>query len=227
MDGIVWALGHEPRSVIDLGCVPGKLTIQLVELGHKAIGVDPSITMLAGMREKNLPAVCGTAEAIPFGRESIEAVTAATAFHWFDKKRAVREMRRVLRSNGRVGLFWNLRDDSVDWVRVLSDIVSSEDAISAALGGLEESTEKLLSDLTVDGLFTAAEHKIFAHEQELTEDLLVSLIRSRSYITLLPEEKREQVLTRVRTLCREHPQLQGREMFTMPYRTRVFRAVAA
>jgi SAM-dependent methyltransferase len=226
IDGVRWAMGAEPKVVIDLGCGPGKLTSQLSDLGHSPIGVDPSLTMLAGLRAKDLPGVCGLAETIPCRSGSVDAITAAQAFHWFDKKRAVPEMRRVLRGNGRVGLFWNLRDDSVDWVRALSDIVSSEDAISATLGRLEELTEALVSDLTADGFFTSVEHHIFSHEQELTEDLLVGLIRSRSYISLLPEDERDRVLGEVRRLCREHAQLQGRERFMMPYKTRVFRAVA-
>lgn len=226
LDGIVWAVGEEPKKVLDLGCGPGKLTVQLMDLGHSVIGLDPSMTMLDGMTDKKLPAVGGIAEVLPLRTNSVEAVTAGQAFHWFDQARAIPEMRRVLRRHGRVGLFWNLRDDSVDWVRVLSQIVSSEDAMSVTLGKLEEMTHAMVAVLTRDGLFEAVEHRIFQHEQQLTEDLLLGLVRSRSYIALLHDDARGKVLSAVSRLCQEHPQLTGRETFTMPYKTRVFRAIA-
>ena len=43
-------------------------------------------------------------------------------------------------------------------------------------------------------------------------------------IMLLPEPERADLLDRVRRMCREHPQLAGRDRFTLPYKTRVFRA---
>jgi ubiquinone/menaquinone biosynthesis C-methylase UbiE len=227
VDGIVWALGEEPRTVLDLGCGPGKLTQQLAELGHRTIGLDPSMKMLQGLIRRNLLAVCGTAEAIPLSSHSVGGMTAAQSFHWFDQARALPEMRRVLRDAGRVGLFWNLRDDTVEWVRALSDIMGSEDALTPMLKGKEESTKRFISTLSSDGLFEAVEHKVFDHEQHLTEETLVGNVRSRSYIALLPDAARDGVLDEVRRLCREHPQLVGRESFTMPYKTRVFRAVAA
>ena len=62
-----------------------------------------------------LPAVealAGTAESIPLPDSNVDAVTCAQAFHWFDADSALREMWRVLRPGGGVGLVWNLRDDS-------------------------------------------------------------------------------------------------------------------
>ena len=52
----------------------------------------------------------GTAEEIPLPDASVDAVTAAHAFHWFDYERALVEIRRVLRPGGGVGLIWNSRD---------------------------------------------------------------------------------------------------------------------
>jgi SAM-dependent methyltransferase len=158
--------------------------------------------------------------------ESVDVVTAAQAFHWFDHARAIPEMRRILHGGGRVGLLWNLRDDTVDWVRALSDIMGSEDAVTPLLKKLGESIERVGSALTHNGLFKEVEHRVFDHEQPLNEELLVGNVRSRSYIALLPNGQRHDLLDQVRRLCHEHPQLAGRDTFTLPYKTRVFRAVA-
>ena len=42
----------------------------------------------------------GLAEAIPLADASVDAVTVADGFHWFDQQRALLEVRRVLRPGG-------------------------------------------------------------------------------------------------------------------------------
>lgn len=85
--------------VLDLAAGTGKLTAGLVAAGLDVIAVEP----LAGMRERlaeRVPgamALEGRAEAIPLADESVEAVTVADAFHWFDPEPALAEIRRVLR----------------------------------------------------------------------------------------------------------------------------------
>lgn len=135
VEAIHWMVGDEPKDVVDLGCGPGKLTASLAEFGHRVVGIDPSMAMLAGMRTRGLRAICGRAEAIPLQNGCTDVVTAATAFHWFDAERAVPEMRRVLRDTGLVGLITNIRDENVPWIKALSEIIGSETAMAATLGG--------------------------------------------------------------------------------------------
>lgn len=226
IDAVRWIVGEEPRDVVDLGCGPGKLTSSLTELGHRAVGIDPSMAMLDGMGERGLSAICGRAETIPLRDGCCDAVTAATAFHWFDHDQAVPEMRRVLRDDGRVALLTNIRDETVDWVKALSGIVGSETAMAATLGGAEGMPEEFKTKLEGRGLFTGMEHATFAFEQELIEDDLVALVESRSYIAILPTDEKEGLLAEVRDLCRSHPDLQ-RETFSLPYTTHAFRAAVA
>ena len=63
-----------------------------------------------------VPMLSTTAEDLAFRAGSLDAVTVAQAFHWFDHDRAIADLARVLRVGGRVGLVWNARDRSVDWV---------------------------------------------------------------------------------------------------------------
>jgi SAM-dependent methyltransferase len=226
-DAITWMIRDSPKRVIDLGCGPGKLTALLAELGHDAIGVDPSLSMLETMRSRGMPAICGRAEAIPLRDGCTDVVTAATAFHWFDAAHAVPEIHRVLRPNGTVALITHFRDESVDWVKALSDIVGSETAMAATLGG-EKGMEALFSALLEDrGFFRDTEHRVFGYEQPMTEDALVGLIVSRSYIAILPKDEKDRIFDAVRALCRTHPDLRGAETFALPYRTHAFRAHAA
>ena len=88
------------RTVVDLAAGTGKLTRELVRTGAEVIAVEP----LAEMRAELPPeatALEGTAEAIPLGDGSADAVTVAQAFHWFDAEPALAEIHRVLRPERR------------------------------------------------------------------------------------------------------------------------------
>lgn len=52
-----------------------------------------------------------------------DAVVVAAAFHWFDGDVALAEIHRVLCPTGRLGVVWNVRDESVDWMARLTDII--------------------------------------------------------------------------------------------------------
>lgn len=221
---ITWAIGRTRGFVVDVGCGTGKLTSQLAALGHSVVGVDPSMAMLKGMNPKGLAAISALAEALPLRTASADAISAAQAFHWFAYEQAVPEMGRVLRPNGRVGLLWNLRDEDVDWVASLSRIIGSEDAMSSTLGPTDDFEADVTMKLQYGGTFEAVESESFKYEQELTEEGLVDLVRSRSYVAILPDEERNEVISNVHQLCREHPQLRGQRAFRLPYITRAFRA---
>ena len=73
------------------------------------------------------PALLGTAEEIPLPDDSVDAVLVAQAWHWFDPERAIKEVARVLRPGGRLGLVWNTRDERLGWVKDLGRIIGHED----------------------------------------------------------------------------------------------------
>jgi ubiquinone/menaquinone biosynthesis C-methylase UbiE len=48
----------------------------------------------------------GTAESIPLGDTSVDAVVVGNAFHHFSRQAAFAEIRRILRPGGTLALFW-------------------------------------------------------------------------------------------------------------------------
>ena len=100
------------RTVLDLGAGTGKLTRLLVPTGARVIAVEPLAEMRAKLEEV-VPGVVvleGTAEDLPLGDGSIDVVTCAQAFHWFDLDLALPELHRVLAADGLLVLVWNTRD---------------------------------------------------------------------------------------------------------------------
>jgi ubiquinone/menaquinone biosynthesis C-methylase UbiE len=123
---IVDEAGLGPGSTVcDLAAGTGKLTRLLVPSGAEIIAVEP----VAAMRDQLVRAVPGvevldgTAETIPLGDGSIDALTVAQAFHWFDTDRALPEIHRVLRPGGTLVLIWNVRDETVDWVKRFTELI--------------------------------------------------------------------------------------------------------
>ncbi|WP_371802175.1 class I SAM-dependent methyltransferase [Candidatus Lokiarchaeum ossiferum] len=104
------------ESVIaDIGSGTGKFTQLLVEKGYKVYGVEPNREMReAGEKYlhdyPNFSSIAGQAEATTLSDHSIDLITAAQAFHWFDLEKTKPELNRILKPNGHLAYIWNERD---------------------------------------------------------------------------------------------------------------------
>ncbi|HEU5237113.1 MAG TPA: methyltransferase domain-containing protein [Pyrinomonadaceae bacterium] len=105
--------------ILDVGCGTGANLVLLSEFGD-AQGVDVSPDALAFCRERGLENVrLGAAEALPYGDDEFDLVTAFDVVeHMDDDVAGLREMRRVLRPGGRLLLFvptfmflWGVQDE--------------------------------------------------------------------------------------------------------------------
>lgn len=121
------ALGVDAQStVIDLGAGTGKFTRLLSTLAPTLIAVEP-VQAMGAQLSKLLPdvrLVDGTADSMPLAAASADAVVCAQAFHWFSTQAALQEIHRVLKPEGRLGLVWNVRDESVAWVAAITAIIT-------------------------------------------------------------------------------------------------------
>jgi len=211
--------------VLDLAAGTGKLTRLLVPTGAEVVAVEP----VAGMRDqlrRLLPDVevhDGVAEALPLGDGTVDAVTVAQGFHWFDAPVALAEMCRVLKPGGHLFLVWNIRDRDVDWVRRFGDLLVD--------GPDMERPYDSYYDVDYPGIVAAAGGfapvTLWTHdwEQPCDPELLVDRAESVSVVGQLPPAKKAEVLDRIRNLAATHPDLAGRDRFPFPYTTRVYRCV--
>ncbi len=217
---VVRVLGIGPPStVLDLGAGTGKFTRLLEQTGAKIVAVEPLDAMRVELQRRSPGAhvLAGTAEAIPLQDRSVDAVVSAQAFHWFDGERALPEIHRVLRMGGRLCLLWNVRDEDVDWVARLTDIVDpySDDTPryrTRRWRGAFERTE----------LFGPLHRQIAFHVHLLDPERVVERVASISFIAALDEDTRAVVDDRVRELLRTHPDVAGRDTIPLPYRTEVY-----
>ena len=216
VDLIVEELRIGPGArVVDLGAGTGKWTRLLVERGARVIAVEP----VAGMRDELVAAVPeaevleAPAEAVPLPDASVDAVSAAQAFHWFDAPVALAECARLLRAGGGLGLVWNARDDSVPWVAQLDAIMKGP------RGGVPAYDEHIdwHAVVAADGRFSPVEHRAVGSAQNMDQAMLLDRVSSTSYIAALPDDRRAEVLESVRQLVAGFP-----TRFKLPHRTDVF-----
>lgn len=93
------------RSVVDVGCGDGRLTLALRQAGARVLGVDPVLVMVRRASDRGVRAVVGRAEALPLTSGGWDLVFSNAALHWsLDHQRAAGELVRVLRPGGRLQL---------------------------------------------------------------------------------------------------------------------------
>lgn len=122
-------IGVKKASIIaDIGSGTGLLTNQLLEKGSIVYAVEPNADMRY-FAETNLQkfsnflSVNGTAENTKLDDMSVDFITVAQAFHWFNRENFKEECKRILKPNGKVILVWNSRDEK-------SELVSENDKIN-------------------------------------------------------------------------------------------------
>ena len=214
LDGV--APARSTPRVLDLAAGTGLLTERLAGRGLDVVAVDPSPAMLAELAAR-LPGVeahLGSAEAVPLPDGSVDAVLVATAWHWFDEPTASREIARVLRRGGRLGIVRNDRDASVGWVAALGDLLHRDDGLQRA----EEAFDPRPGDA-----FGPLERTELVWTDAVDPTALRALAATRSHLLTLPDADRDAILDAVDRLAATHPDLAGRATVALPYRARCVR----
>ncbi|MFS0852639.1 class I SAM-dependent methyltransferase [Microbacterium sp. 179-I 3D4 NHS] len=217
-EAVAWMLDLAPlgaRRVADVGAGTGKLTRALLAAPDaEVVAVDPDPEMLATLRANvpGVPTFLGRAERLPLPDASVDAVVLGQAWHWVDPEPASREVGRVLRPGGALGLVWNLRDERVDWVRELSAIMhrsAAEEMLSAG-------------DPVVGSPLGPLESASWEWSRPVTREELHGLASSRSAVITASEEERARIRQEMDALFDDLGLGDG--TVDLPYTTRAFRA---
>ncbi|MGK0552805.1 class I SAM-dependent methyltransferase [Enterococcus faecalis] len=116
LDYLYTSVGLQKSSQIaDIGAGTGIFSQLLLERDSAVIGVEPNDEMRKIAEQQlsqyqNFKLIKATAEKTDLANQSIDFVTVAQAFHWFDRKCFKQECQRILKPNGQVIIVWNTRD---------------------------------------------------------------------------------------------------------------------
>jgi ubiquinone/menaquinone biosynthesis C-methylase UbiE len=132
-----------PRTILDVGFGQGRTVAVLVRAGHRALGVDPSPTMVKQATARNR-AACrdgratlrqGDGITVPFPDDSADgAITAHTIYFMPDPAATIADIARVLRPGGTLVIACRTSDDATPaWIDLHIYRIRSADEITEML----------------------------------------------------------------------------------------------
>jgi SAM-dependent methyltransferase len=189
--------GRDPL-VLDLACGTGISTRQLAESGFTVIGCDIDPLMVRYAVARGGPGsrfVIARAEAIPFAGGAFDGVTSFCGYHWFEPARALPEMTRVLRPDGRIAITNIKGGDTLyeDFRKLVAQFVGGELPD-------HRKTYDPKRDFRAHGLRVLEEHSV-REQQTATPPELCMQLQSVSVWNLIPEDRLAEARAALAEFC--------------------------
>jgi len=222
VDDLIRRSGVSVDSLIaDIGAGTGILTAQLIDRGLHVVAVEPNADMRNSAAQalgdsRRCTIINGTAEDTGIAPHSVDLITVAQAFHWFDHVRFKAECRRILREDRYVVLVWNSRDAGSELVQANAELCKRLcPAFKGFSGGIEDNPE-VYADFFRDGEF---DFQVFANPLQMDREGFVGRNLSASYA---PKPSDEHYETFVRAVNALFDTYSCEGLLTMPNLTRSY-----
>jgi SAM-dependent methyltransferase len=196
----------EKAVIADVGSGTGKLTALLLEAGFRVFGVEPNAEMRAYAEASfadrpGFVSVGGTAQATTLPENSVDAVTAGQAFHWFDPAKARAEWMRIARPGAWAILVWNLRRERATPFMAGYDDLIVRFATDMKLAKAERADEEAMATLFGGRNW---EHRMFGHVHPMDLEALRGRVTSSSFMPNDGEARFGEMLGAVDELFANH-----------------------
>jgi SAM-dependent methyltransferase len=195
------------RAVVaDIGSGTGILTKQLLDAEFEVYAIEPNEPMRSEA-ESALHAiplfhsVHGSAEATTLANRSVDLVTCAQSFHWFDRAKAKAEFRRILKPGKGVALIWNERQanaSTFSW--------KYEELLRRGAPDYHEVNQRNLIFEDIRAFFDPGELtlKKYSNAQKLGRRAFIGRLLSSSYVPLGGEPGHREILATAERLFDEN-----------------------
>lgn len=205
-------------KVADIGCGTGIFTALLTRLNCQIVGIEPNDPMRAAAFQalKQITFVKATAEETRLEANSVDVITAAQAFHWFDKEKCQQEFRRVLKPDGWVFLVWNGRKSTGSEFLAKYELVLQEFVPDyTKLGHRSTPDEDILAWFGP----SSAQSARFDNSQSIDLQGLLGRAYSSSYVPAAGTKEREEL---TKELSKVFEACQHDGLVRMEYETKVY-----
>lgn len=189
----------EHGVVADIGAGTGRFAEQLLESGcHKVIVVEPeeemrqiAISKLSQYEERYFSIHC-TAEQLTIPDHSIDLITVAQAFHWFDKIKFKAQCQRVLKPDAHVVLIWNTFDMTKNICKDIEEL-----SVSYGKKDAKISFENTIGDFYEQGKY---EKRIYPNNIEMGQDEFIGYNLSKSFAPKETDKNYEAYISHIKVL---------------------------
>lgn len=197
--------------VADVGSGTGIFSKRLLNRGLEVFAVEPNAEMRRYAEQElhrcqRFHSLNATSERTSLPDDSVDAITAAQAFHWFEPAATGKEFRRILRPGGFVVLVWNTR------LLEESDLPKEYEALVAKYrSGYSEVEDRQSKP---EQFLIGGKLVKFRNEQSLDLDGLVGRVCSASYMPHRGDVRFPEMLAELRMMFQEH-QVDGKVLLPM------------
>ena len=207
-------------TVADIGSGTGIFTRLLLDQGLRVTAVEPNAnmrqaaeTLLSGY--SRFTSIDAPAERTGLADHSIDLVTVAQAFHWFNNEESRTEFGRILKPGGKLALIWNKRDVNQPFQQAYRAILEE---FAPEYGSVNHMnlTENDIADFLVAG---SMEILHFNNIQQLDFSGLLGRLKSASYC---PAEDSPQYIPMVTELVALFDQYAVNGMIDFEYDTQLY-----
>jgi ubiquinone/menaquinone biosynthesis C-methylase UbiE len=205
-------MGLRPGArVLDLAAGTGKLTRALVLHGLDVVAVEPQAPLRDILQSSGAEVLEGVAEAIPLPDASVDAVTVADGFHWFDREPALADIARVLKPGGGLALVSTAPDwSATSWGHAVGELITARRTPHPYFDGVAFDQTLRENAAWEDPRLIEA-----AASQPLSVDRIVDYVLSFSWVANMEPAERDGFVAEIRELIGEDVPEQSRVRFFM------------
>ena len=210
------------HTVADIGSGTGIFSKLLLERDFNVIGVEPNESMRKTAEHQlsdyeNFSSVDGQSECTNIANSSIDLITAAQAFHWFDGEKTKQEFSRILKPGGYLALIWNQRKVDQPFQKEYDSILRKYATDYNSVNHMN------ISDEDIAGFFYPGKVATFDFKNSQQLDLIGFLgrMQSSSYTPKVNTREHETLMKVAEDLFRRYA---GNGTITFEYDTRLYLA---
>lgn len=207
-------------TAADIGAGTGISSRLWADQNVKVWAIEPNASMReAGIPHPQVEYRDGTAEQTGLADRAVDLILCCQSFHWFNKTAALTEFHRILKPTGRVALIWNERnlDDALTYQ--YSEVLRR----AADRQIFDWSDRKSPEALALSPLFTGYRTHILVHHHLLSQEGLIGLALSSSYI---PKQgaAHDQLILDLKALWQHWAEQLGSDAIALSYRVNLYLA---